>query len=154
MLHCPHIGRLTEYVAELRKRDLGEVPHFDPLDGGINARALFLLEKPGPMAVEAGGSGFISRNNDDRTAEAIFNFMQQAGIPRKLTVIWNVVPGWNGTRKVKAGERCQGTACVKKLISLLPALRAVVMVGSQAAGAKPSLETTGLNYSPRSIHRP
>ena len=33
------------------------------------------------------GSGFISRDNDDPTAEVIYNFMQQAGIPRRQTII-------------------------------------------------------------------
>jgi uracil-DNA glycosylase len=146
MLHFRHIAPLADYVAELRKRNLGEVPDFDPCDGGIDARVLFLFEKPGSMTSEAGrrvGSGFISRNNDDLTAAAIFDFMQKAAIPRKLTVIWNVVPWWNGTRKVSAQELREGTDCLKKLISLLP-LRAVVMVGRKAAKAKPFLETTGL----------
>jgi hypothetical protein len=39
-----------------------------------------------------GGSGFISRNNDDRTAEATWDFMEEARIPRAATVTWNVVP--------------------------------------------------------------
>jgi len=60
----PHITRLTAYAAKLRGFGKGEVPDFDPLDGGDNARALFLFEKPGPKTSEAqGGSGFISRNN-------------------------------------------------------------------------------------------
>jgi hypothetical protein len=147
MLNCPHIAKLTDYVAKLRERNLGRVPDFDPLDGGVDARVLFLFEKPGPMTVEAGkhvGSGFISRNNHDGTAAATFNFMQQASIPRKLTVIWNVVPWWNGTRKVTAQELRQGTAEIAELILLLGALRAVVIVGTKAAKAKPFLETTRL----------
>src|SRR5882672_5086390 len=95
MLGLAHVAPLTAYAAELRQRDNVQVPDFDPLDGGVNARVLFLFEKPGPMTAESGprtGSGFISRDNDDPTAEATFKFMQQAGIPRKLTVIWNIVP--------------------------------------------------------------
>jgi hypothetical protein len=143
----PHIAKLTEYAAQLRERNLGEVPDFDPLDGGVDARVLFLFEKPGPMTAKAGnraGSGFISRNNDDATAAATFDFMQQAGILRELTVIWNIVPWWNGTRKVTRQELSLGTACVKELISLRPLLAAVVMVGAKAAKAKPLLETRGL----------
>src|SRR5437016_7487658 len=107
MLGEAHIAVLTKYAAQLRERRLGEVPDFDPLDGGVDARVLFLFEKPGRMTAEAGkraGSGFISRNNDDGTAAAMFDFMRQAGIPRKMTVIWNVVPWWNGTRKVTSEE--------------------------------------------------
>jgi len=45
-----HIAPLTDYVEQLRKT-LGhnqEIPYFDPCDGGINAKLLFLLEAPGP----------------------------------------------------------------------------------------------------------
>jgi hypothetical protein len=115
MLNMPHILPLAAYSAQLRERNMGEVPDFDPLDGGVDARVLFLFEKPGPMTAEAGnraGSGFISRNNDDATAAATFEFMRRAGIPRKLTLIWNVVPWWNGTRLVTRQELNLGTVCV------------------------------------------
>src|SRR5690242_12415653 len=76
MLTLPHVAPLTAYAAELRLRSSVEVPEFDPLDGGVDARVLFLLEKPGPMTADGSrfsgrsGSGFISRNNDDPTAAA------------------------------------------------------------------------------------
>jgi len=54
MLHLPHIAPLANYVTRLRKRNIGEVPDFDPLDGGIEAWVLFLFEKPGPMTAEVG----------------------------------------------------------------------------------------------------
>jgi hypothetical protein len=74
-LYQPHMAPLTEFVHQLRQRDRNEYPYFDPADGGVNASILFLLEKPGPMTVPTGrgrreGSGFISRDNDDPTAEA------------------------------------------------------------------------------------
>jgi hypothetical protein len=149
MLVEPHVAPLTAFAASLRTRESVEVPDFDPLDGGIEAQILFLLEKPGPMtelarAGRRSGSGFISRNNDDPTAEATYHFMEQAGIPRKLTVTWNVIPWWNKTRKVTAAELRDGTAAVQDLIDLLPNLRAVVMVGLKAANARPYLASTGL----------
>src|SRR5258705_7617442 len=118
MLTLRNVAPLTAYAAKLRSSGSVEVPEFDPLDGGINARALFLFEKPGPMTVgenntrKRSGSGFISRNNDDPTAEASFAFMQLAGIPRKLTVSWNVIPWWNGTRKVTEPELRDGLVCL------------------------------------------
>jgi len=147
MLGLPHIAPLTAYAAHLRGHGTLVVPDFDPLDGGIAAQALFLFEKPGPMTDESGecpGSGFISRNNDDATADATFEFMRQAGIPRKLTVIWNLIPWWNGTRKVTARELHQGAECVVELLKLLPALSAVVMVGRSAGLARPYFATTDL----------
>ncbi len=149
MLNAPHVIPLTEYTARLRERGNVEVPNFDPLDGGVEARALFLFEKPGPMTAEnrigkRAGSGFISRNNDDPTAEATFQFMEAAEIPRKETIIWNVVPWWNGTRKIKNAELKEGVAYVKELIGLLPKLRAVILVGKRAAAARPYLDGSGL----------
>jgi hypothetical protein len=144
MLHEPHVAPLTIYAAKLREQGSGEVPEFDPLDGGIHAHVLFLFEKPGPMTSSKGGSGFISRNNDDPSAEATFNFMQRAGIARKLTVTWNVIPWWNETRKVTGLELREGIACIHELITLLPLLRAVVLVGNKAARANAYLSGSSL----------
>lgn len=143
LLSEPHIRPLTAYVEQLRDRSPDEFPDFDPLDGGVDARLLFLLEKPGPMTSASrtgrAGSGFISRDNDDPTAEAIFNFMGDAGIPRRETVLWNVIPGWNRTRKVTTREMREGALEALRLVQLLPRLKAVVLVGERAKSALPLL---------------
>ena len=151
MLDLPHMAPLVAYANKLAEQGFSEVqvPHFDPLDGGVYAKVLFLLEKPGPMTATSlegkqVGSGFISRDNNDPTAENIFYFMRQAGISREQTIIWNVVPAWNGTRKITQAEHLEGVNHVRELIALLPKLCAVVMVGSKAIKAKPYLESTGL----------
>ncbi len=79
--------------------------------GGTNAHVSFLLKQPGPATLRTGtrsGSGFISKNNDDRSAEATFHFMAQTGIRRELTLSLNVVPWWNGPGCVLAAELRQG----------------------------------------------
>lgn len=150
MLGDPDMINLMRFVEKLRKRQSEwEVPDFDPRDGGVKARALFLFEKPGPMTAVKGsgkrsGSGFISRDNDDPTAEAVFKFMREAEIPREHSILWNVIPWWNGTRAVKRAELEDGVNHVRNLIHLLPNLRAVMLVGKKAAKAKPELEITGL----------
>ena len=78
------------------------------------------------------GSGFISRNNDDPTAEATFHFMKTAGLSREQTISWNVVPWWNGTRVVTSRELNQGLERLKELITYLPRLRTVILVGAKA----------------------
>lgn len=128
----PHIKPLTQFAQSLRERGYGHVPDFDPWDGGIAAQVLFLFEKPGPKAF---ASGFISRNNDDRSAEYTFNFMAQAGLPRKRTCLWNIVPGWNGTRKLTGTELENGAAALSELMPLLPNLQVVVLVGQRAANS-------------------
>ncbi len=147
-LNEPHIAPLSNYVAELRERDSAQYPQFDPADGGVHASILFLLEKPGPMTVDAGrgartGSGFISRDNDDPTAEAAFAFYRQAGVPRKQSVLWNVIPGWNGTIKVTTDELRAGIEDVQTLVALLPKLKAIVLVGKRAARAEELIGRAG-----------
>ena len=147
MLNQPHIKRLTEYVEHLRRKyPAWEFQDFDPCDGGCDANILFLLEKPGPKTskVSGEGSGFISRNNDDPTAEAIFRFMLEAGVPRKKTLLWNVIPGWNGTRKITSMERREGVDELRHLFPLIPKLRTVVLVGRQAGRAENLMQHIGL----------
>ncbi|HFF8947477.1 uracil-DNA glycosylase [Serratia marcescens] len=142
LLNDPHIEQLTKYVEELKiKHPEWEFPYFDPHDGGQGANILFLLEKPGPKTSPAlGGSGFISRDNNDATAEAIFNFMNAAGIPRKRTVLWNTIPGWNGTIKLTSAEKKEGLSELANLLALLPNLTTVVLVGRKAEKALPIIK--------------
>ncbi|WP_198294382.1 uracil-DNA glycosylase [Burkholderia ubonensis] len=155
MLSEPHVAPLTAYVEELRaKHPKWEFQDFDPLDGGIDADILFLLEKPGPMTSPTGkrqGSGFISRDNDDPTAEALFKFMQQAGIDRKRTVLWNVVPGWDGTRKLNSVQVRDGVTELANLMVLLPRVKTVVLVGGKAARAEKFMASMNLRIF-RSAH--
>jgi Uracil DNA glycosylase superfamily len=146
MLREPHVAPLTSFVEKLREaHPAWEFPDFDPLDGGSNADILFLFEKPGPMTSLGGkGSGFISRNNNDPTAEATFSFMKEAGLPRKRTVTWNVVPGWNGTRNITTMELREGVDALNGLLPLIAKLRTIILVGQKAQRAKPLVERLGL----------
>ena len=155
MLQASHVAPLSTYVAQLRGRYPGwEFPDFDPLDGGLMADLLFLLEKPGPMTSpqhRRKGSGFISRDNDDPTAEAVFRFMQKARIDRKRTVLWNTIPGWNGQRAIGAGEVGAGIEELPCLLELLPQLTTVILVGNKARRAEPVLQQRNLRVF-RSAH--
>lgn len=156
-LQMPHVTPLTDLVCRLRLRDAKEYPYFDPADGGVTASILFLLEKPGPMTVPMGrgqrqGSGFISRDNDDPTAEASFVFHQMAGVDRAKSVIWNVIPGWNGTIKVTSAELRAGVEDVRHLVALLPQLQTIVLVGGKAARAEGLIKSIGAYKIFKSAH--
>ena len=129
-----HMAPLIDFVNRLRHRyPKGYVPHFDANDGGIAAEILFLLEKPGPMTdPKRGGSGLISQDNKDPTACATRNFLEVAGISRKKIALWNTISAWNGTIKITAEERHHSLEELRELLTMLPKLKSIVLVGRKA----------------------
>jgi len=138
----PHVRPLNQLVRRIRREaGLGSaVPFFDPDDGGIEARCLFLLEAPGPRAV---ASRFVSRNNPDETAKNFLLLNREAGLDRKLTVSWNIVPWYIGTRAkirpARSGDIARGLEYLEPLIASLPKLRVVLLVGRKAQRAETSV---------------
>ena len=132
MLDEPHVEPLTNYVRELNGRGRGYVPDFDPLDGGVDAKLILLLEKPGPRTSPPRGSGFVSRDNAGSTGETIHRFMREAGVPRCDIAIWNTVPWWNGTTALTGGEKLSGAAELGSLLPLFRHLRGVALAGNLA----------------------
>jgi len=138
-MFSPHGAPLTTWGIDLRRR-LGPdaiVPWFDPQDGGCEARILWLLEAPGPKATrEWGGSGFISCNYNDGTAENTWETREEAGVSRKLVVHWNAIPYYLGSNtKIRAYDRNDIAAVgqlLNELLNLLPRLQ-VVILGGEAA---------------------
>jgi hypothetical protein len=66
-----HIEPINLLVDELRISERGWLPYVAPMYGGVNARLLSVLRDPGPKTRSEDGSGFLSMENDDPTAEAI-----------------------------------------------------------------------------------
>ena len=143
LLSEPHMKPLGEYLKGVREA-MGagyEMPAFDPLDGGIHARALLLLEAPGLKAVS---SLFISRNNPDPTARNQCELLMDAGIPRADTIIWNIVPWYVGDgqgriRPINQNDIRAALPHLKTLLELLSALQVIVLVGKKAQSAAPEI---------------
>jgi uracil-DNA glycosylase len=144
-----HSQPLVRFVQGIRdEQQLNkEIPNFDPLDGGVWAECLFVLEAPGRKAVE---SGFISRNNDDETAKNFFQFNELVGLARKRAIIWNIVPWYIGNGgKIRAANHediQKGLPYLFKLLKILHNLKAIVLIGGSAQSIRPKLETqTNIN---------
>ena len=138
LLNQSHIAPLAKYLADIKAEHAEkDLPCFDPCDGGVGAKVLFLLEAPGPKAV---GSTFISRNNPDPTARNMCDLFQEAGISRSDTVIWNIVPWYVGDgdriRAVNNDDIRQSLPYVEGLLSLLLNLKVIALVGKKAQSAK------------------
>ncbi|RYY14633.1 MAG: uracil-DNA glycosylase, partial [Alphaproteobacteria bacterium] len=118
--------------------------HVDPLDGGVDARLLLLLETPGPRGAEP---RFVSRDNPTGTARNLRRFLSASGIERHRSLLWNAVP-WTihapgaRNRAPRRSEIEEGLSLLGDFISLLPVLRVVVTAGRVAALAQPLLRET------------
>lgn len=119
------------------------MPDFDPNDGGAAARLLLLLETPGPRPGPR-PAGRVSRDNPSGTARNLRRFLDEAGIARADTAIWNAVP-WAihapgaPSRAPRAAEIRAGIALLPPLLDLLPDLRVVVLAGRVAGLARPAV---------------
>ena len=141
-LQLPHIAPLSAFVHSLRGQ-MGpghHIPYVDPADGGIHADCLFLLEAPGPQAVQ---SSFVSRDNPDESAKNFFLLNREAGIIRERTIVWNIVPWYVGSgtkiRPVHARDILAAAPALKDLLFLLPFLHSIVLVGRKANLARNTL---------------
>jgi hypothetical protein len=142
LLGDDHVAPLAAYGAQLARRTGKAVPAVDPLDGGVNARLLILLETPGPRVL---GTGFVSRDNPSGTSANMFRFLTNAGIARADTVIWNIVPWLIQTlgernRNPSRLEVTEGLAHLPDFLDLLPRLELAVLAGRKAEAALGLLE--------------
>lgn len=131
------IQSLKAWAEDLATRRNVVVPHFDPGDAGAQAKVLILLEAPGPMTNGANprpGSGFISVDNDDKTAENCWTLRDDVGLSERETLQWNIVPWYLGPASVKpnAAELREGGAELIALMELLPDLQVVIASGLYA----------------------
>jgi hypothetical protein len=127
---------LREWAESLAARTPGRVvPSFDPAEAGVVARTLLVLEAPGPMTNALSGnlrvgSGFISVDNDDETAENLWVAREAAGLHDGY-IGWNIVPWYLGAASVKpkVAELAEGASALLELIRMLPQLETVVLSG-------------------------
>jgi uracil-DNA glycosylase len=144
-----HIASLSQFVRRLRERmELhAAIPYIDPWDGGVEAEVLFLLEAPGPKAIN---SGFVSMNNPDETAKNFFEISREVGIDRKRIAIWNTVPWYIGSgkkiRSANSADIVAGIETLAELLQLLPKLSAIVLVGGKAQKANGHIRSVAPHF--------
>lgn len=110
-----------------------DIPEIDPLDGGEAARALFLLETPGPRAVV---SRRVSRDNPDPSARNVGKALGGAGFARSDVLLWNVVPQYlsdaDKNRNATIQQIRDAAPKTQAFINAMRALRVVVFCGKRA----------------------
>lgn len=127
-----HIAPINRLVDELQvESERGWLPYVAPMYGGVKARLLSVLRDPGPKTRTDQGSGFLSMENDDPSAELIAGYFADAGIDASDVVPWNVYP-WYINRDPTALELDAGIEPLNRLIGLLPGLQVVMLHGGTA----------------------
>lgn len=128
MLNLPHMALLTRYIGEIKQEESVErfIPDFDPCDGGIYAKVLFLLDSPDQATVR---SGFVSRNNMDYASKNLCVLLRRAGIDRCNTLIWNLTPWMLADNEDPITDRA--FLLLERLIKLPTQLRVIVLIGDR-----------------------
>ncbi len=144
----PPVATLNRWVERIQQHPglppgaAATIPWFDPRGGGDQAKVLFLMQDPSKVAT---GTGFISPDNDDITARNGTVACDTAGLRRQDRVHWNIFPWWVNVRQ--KGEpvdssrppqsHSEAMPLAKELLgelllTQLPALQVVVLLGGQA----------------------
>ena len=141
MAGLPHGAPLRTFARRIAAERGAPVPDPDPMDGGVAARLLLLLETPGPMVLR---TGFVTRDSANGTAANLFRFLREAGIARADTLIWNAVP-WvihapgALNRAPRRSEAREAEPYLAPLLTLLPQLAVAVLAGRFAGHCAPAL---------------
>lgn len=97
----------------------------------VDALALSISRDPGPQAGGDKGSGFLSVENDDPSAERMGQFFRGAGIDYRDVVPWNVYP-WYINANPTTEQLRAGVEPLRQLMGLMPHLRVVLVHGTSA----------------------
>jgi len=141
----PRVSPINKLVEKLRIETQGHVPWVDPFCGGVDARVLMVLKRPG--ALGAAATNFLSLGNDDITARNTIDAIQQAGLRYEDLVFWNAIP-WYASREeaISTAMRKQGAEMLRRLLPLLPNLRVVLLVGKDASYLRPIVQQANSLY--------
>lgn len=134
-LQEPHIAPFTALVDQLRAENPGKfIPYVAPASAGARSRVLALHVSPSPEVDPAnGGSGFLSVENDDSSAERHHDLLVGAGLDPSIVLPWNAVPYvLPEDSPMTLADTKAGRIAVARVIRLLPRLRSVVIHGRAA----------------------
>lgn len=134
----PHIApfvALADEIAAVRGLTPGDVPYPDPQFAGTAARALVLLQSPGPRTSRTKGSGLLSLENDDRSAERCYYLYRRAGLDWRALLHWNAIPWPTASSKPSSRDLREAVALLPRILSLLPRIEAVLLLGDYAQAA-------------------
>lgn len=146
--HEPHVAPLNRQLE--RWAQYGQVslpPLVPPHLGGINARIVCVLRDPGPRAGGPKGSGFISWENDDPSAERHQAFANHAGISDRDVVTFNSYL-WYINAKPSKAQLLAGTDEFLTLLRLVERPQVIIFHRGTAHSFRRLLDRVQPGWSP------
>ncbi|MEJ2858126.1 MULTISPECIES: uracil-DNA glycosylase [unclassified Saccharothrix] len=147
----PHIApfvALADEIAAARGLTPGDVPYPDPEFAGTAARALVLLQSPGPKTSRTKGSGLLSLENDDPSAERCYHLYRRAGLDWRELLHWNAIPWPTALSKPSSTDLREALAWLPRLLELMPHVEAVLLLGDYAKVAWKRAGAADLSQTP------
>ncbi|QQQ75485.1 uracil-DNA glycosylase [Saccharothrix sp. 6-C] len=147
----PHIApfvALADEIAAARGLTPGEVPYPDPEFAGTAAQALVLLQSPGPKTSKTTGSGLLSLENDDPSAQRCYDEYRRAGLDWHQVLHWNTVPWPTASTDPSGKDLRDARPWLPRLLALLPEIKAVLLLGRVARDEWRRAATTELTRMP------
>jgi hypothetical protein len=148
-LNDEHIAPVTDFITRLsaEQPQLAGVPFVAPHYRPQTARILSLSSNPGPRAGGDKGSGFLSVQNDDASAERLLNIYAAAGVRSEDVVPWNAFP-WYVHDQLPNGLTSeyieQGVLVLSRFLELCPNVVSIVAHGGDAHRSAQLLRSTRL----------
>jgi len=133
--YAPHVEPINRLVDRLREERGDRIPYMAPHYGGTEAEVLFIFQDPGPGTDDSrDGSGFLSCENDDPSAQLLAECMEAAGLSPSRVVAWNAYP-WAlppGQSSPSSNDLTEGLDPLQQLLEALPKLKVVAPMGKVA----------------------
>ena len=132
-----HTAPVNQLVDMLKLKHLGRIPYVDPLYGGIHAKVLFLFQDPGSKTDDRNGSGFLSAENDDPSAQLFAQCLDEAKLNFNQVITWNAYP-WSlpeGKNQPTAKQLEIGIEPLYKLLKMLKKLKVIITMGCVATSS-------------------
>ena len=96
---APSVVEINRLIWRISRREdtdgrlQDRLPYLDPTYGGVDADVIVLLKAPQADADPSRGAGrLISIDNNDSTAETLFDLFIELSIDRARCVAWNICP--------------------------------------------------------------
>lgn len=135
---APHVEPINRLVDDLIEEKPGSwMPYVPPHNGGIETKVLLLFQDPGKMtSTDHGGSGFLSYENDDPSAQTLAECMDDAKVDGRDLSTWNAYPWFLPDQgNLTVGMLNEGVDPLRRVVELMPELHTVVTCGKKAHDA-------------------